>query len=330
MVASDSPVRTLNTTQPSPVTAGVRGIFMANLVAQVAIVITGGLVRLTGSGLGCPTWPECVEGSLVPVEGQAEAFRKWIEFGNRTLTFVLGLLAIAAIVGALRMRARWRAEGAAPRRPILWLATIPLLGTLAQAVLGGITVLTGLHPATVGAHFLLSMLIIAGCVVLVHRAAEAGDEPLVRLVRPEIRGLSIALVSVAAVVIVLGTIVTGTGPHGGDADLTERLPFDLRTVAWLHADAVLLFVGLIVGMWLVLRVTDGPKRARWWSHTLMALAIIQGIVGYAQWFAGVPWLLVAVHMLLACLVWIAVLRLHLSLRSRGVVPPSGAAAPAAA
>jgi cytochrome c oxidase assembly protein subunit 15 len=326
VVASDSPVRTLNTTQPSPVTSGIRGIFMANLVAQVAIVVTGGLVRLTGSGLGCPTWPECVEGSLVPVEGQAEAFRKWIEFGNRTLTFVLGLLAIAAIVGALRMRARWRAEGAATRRPILWLATIPLLGTLAQAVLGGITVLTGLHPATVGAHFLLSMLIIAGCVVLVHRAAEPGDEPLVRLVRREIRGLSVALVSVAAVVIVLGTIVTGTGPHGGDADLTERLPFDLRTVAWLHADAVLLFVGLIVGIWLVLRVTDGPAGARWWSHTLMALAIVQGIIGYAQWFAGVPWLLVAVHMLLACLVWVAVIKLHLSLRSRGIeTPPIGVA-----
>jgi cytochrome c oxidase assembly protein subunit 15 len=302
---------------------------MANLVAQIGIVVTGGLVRLTGSGLGCPTWPECVEGSLVPVEGQPEAFRKWIEFGNRMLTFVLVVLAIAAIVAALRMRARWRAEGSAVRVPILWLAAIPLLGTVAQAVLGGITVVTGLHPATVGAHFLLSMLIIAGCVVLVHRAAEPGDKPLTRLVRAEVRGMSIALVIVSAVVIVLGTTVTGTGPHGGDADLTERLPFDLRTVAWLHADAVLLFVGLIVGMWLVLRVTNGPERARWWSHFLMALAIVQGVVGYTQWFAGVPWLLVAVHMLLACLVWVATLKLHLSLRSRGLEPASPAPAPAA-
>jgi cytochrome c oxidase assembly protein subunit 15 len=295
---------------------------MANLVAQVGIVVTGGLVRLTGSGLGCPTWPECVEGSLVPVEGQAEAFGKWIEFGNRTLTFVLGVLAIAAIIGAILMMSRWRAEGVKPRRAILWLAAIPLVGTVAQAILGGVTVLTGLHPATVAAHFLLSILIISGCVVLVHRAAEPGDEPLVRLVGPTIRGLSVALVVVALLVIAGGTIVTGTGPHGGDADLTTRLPFDLRTVARLHAATVWLFVGLIVGMWLALRSTDGPPRARWWSHTLMALAVVQGVIGYAQWFTGVPWLLVAVHLLLACLVWVAVLKLHLSLRRRGVRDPA--------
>ena len=317
MVASDSPLRTDPSVRPAPVPRGIRGIFMANLVAQIGIVVTGGLVRLTGSGLGCPTWPECVEGSLVPVAGQAEEFRKFIEFGNRLLTFVLAALAIAAVVAALRMRARWLAQGARPRRPILLLAAVPLLGTLAQAVLGGVTVLTGLHPATVGAHFLVSIAIIAGCVVLVHRAAEPGDEPLVRLVRPEIRGLSIALIVVSLAVIVLGTIVTGTGPHGGDADLTERLPFDLRTVAWLHADAVLLYVGLIVGMWLALRITDGPERARFWSHALMALAIVQGVIGYTQWFTGVPWVLVAVHMLLACLVWVATLKNHLSLRSRG-------------
>jgi cytochrome c oxidase assembly protein subunit 15 len=290
---------------------------MANLVAQIAIVVTGGLVRLTGSGLGCPTWPECVEGSLVPVEGQAEAIHKWIEFGNRLLTFVLGILAIAAVVAALRMRARWRAAGLPVRRPLLLLAAVPLVGTLAQAVLGGITVLTGLHPATVSAHFLLSIVVIAGCVVLVHRAAEPGDEPLVRLVRPEIRGLSLALVAVSATVIVLGTIVTGTGPHGGDPDVAERLPFDLRTVAWLHADAVLLFIGLLVGMWIALRITDGPARAVWWAQALVGLAIVQGVIGYAQWFSGVPWALVIVHMLMACLVWVATLKTHLSLRSRG-------------
>ena len=317
MLASDSPVRTSPATAASPVTSGIRGIFMANLVAQIGIVLTGGLVRVTGSGLGCPTWPECVDGSLVPVEGQAEAFHKWIEFGNRLLTFVLGILAIAAIVGALRMRARWRAEGAVPRRPILVLAAIPLLGTLAQAILGGVTVLAGLHPLIVGAHFLLSMLIIAGCVVLVHRAAEPGDEPLVRLVRPEIRALSLVLVATCAAVLVLGTLVTGAGPHSGDTDVEHRLPFDVRTIAWLHADVVLLFIGLIVAMWLALRLTDGPAKARWWSHALMALAIVQGIVGYTQWFAGVPWALVATHMLLACLVWVATLKNHLSLRARG-------------
>jgi cytochrome c oxidase assembly protein subunit 15 len=184
-------------------------------------------------------------------------------------------------------------------------------------VLGGITVLTGLHPATVSAHFLLSILIIGGCVVLVHRAAEPGDQPLVRLVRPEIRWLSLALVTVSATVIVLGTVVTGTGPHGGDPDVAERLPFDLRTVAWLHADAVLLFIGLLVGMLVALRITDGPARAVWWAQALAVLAVVQGIIGYAQWFAGVPWALVTVHMLMACLVWVATLKTHLGLRSRG-------------
>lgn len=317
VLASDSPVRATATPPPSSVAPRIQGIFLANLVAQIGIVVTGGLVRVTASGLGCPTWPECVEGSIVPTQGQAEAFHKYIEFGNRMLTFVLVILAFAALAGALRMRSRWRAEGSQPRRSILLLAAVPLLGTLAQAVLGGVTVLTGLNPVSVGSHFLVSVAIIAGCVVLVHRAAEPGDEPLVRLVPREIRGLSVVLVATCAGVIVLGTIVTGAGPHSGDTDVDNRLPIDVRTAAWLHADLVLLFVGLIVAMWLALRLTDGPARARWWSHALLALAVVQGVVGYTQWFAGVPWALVAVHMLLACLVWVATLKNHLSLRSRG-------------
>ena len=317
MLASDSPVTTRTAVPPSPVTTAIQRIFMANLVAQIGIVVTGGLVRVTSSGLGCPTWPECVDGSIVPVDGQTEAFHKYIEFGNRLLTVVLGLLAIAAVAGALRMRARWRAQGAQPRRAILALAAVPLLGTLAQALLGGITVLTGLNPVSVASHFLVSTAIIAGCVVLVHRAAEPGDQPLVRLVRPEIRALSLALVAICAGVIVLGTVVTGAGPHSGDADVEDRLPIDLRTAAWLHADLVLLFVGLIVAIWLALRLTAGPARARWWSHALLALAVVQGVIGYTQWFTGVPWVLVAVHMLMACLVWVATLKTHLSLRTRG-------------
>jgi cytochrome c oxidase assembly protein subunit 15 len=321
VVASHSPTTTTVPVAVSPVTASIRGIFLANLIAQIAIVVTGGLVRLTGSGLGCPEWPECVEGSLVPVAGQAESFHKIIEFGNRTLTFVLSALAIAALVGAWRMRRTWLAEGAVPRTPILWLAAVPISGTLAQAMLGGVTVLTGLNPVVVGSHFLLSIAVIGGCVLLVKRAGEPGDQPLVRLVPGAVLGLSRALLVVCAVVLVLGTLVTGSGPHSGDADVEHRLPFDLRTIAWLHADTVMLFVGLIVAMWLVLRVTDGPAQARTWSHVLMALAVTQGVVGYAQWFAGVPWLLVAVHMLLACLVWVATVNTHLGLRTRGQPTP---------
>lgn len=318
MLASDSPVRATSPVAARPVTPAIRRVFLANLVAQIGIVVTGGLVRVTSSGLGCPTWPECVEGSLVPTANQAEAFGKYIEFGNRLLTFVVGFLAIAAVLGAVRMRTRWHAEGTRPRRSIMWLAVVPLVGTVAQALLGGITVLTGLNPVSVAAHFLLSALIIAGCVVLVHRAGESGDQPLTRLVRPEIRALSGVLVAACAAVLVLGTVVTGAGPHSGDADVDHRLPVDLRTAAWLHADLVLLFVGLIVAMWLSLRLTDGPPRARWWSSALIGLAVIQAVVGYTQWFTGVPWVLVSIHMLLACLVWVATLKNHLSLRTRGV------------
>jgi Cytochrome oxidase assembly protein len=159
------------------------------------------------------------------------------------------------------MRSRWRAEGSAPRQPILLLASIPLLGTLAQAVLGGITVLTGLHPLIVGAHLLLSVAIIGGCVVLVHRAGEPGDEPLVRLVRPEIRALSLVLVTTCAVVVVLGTLVTGAGPHSGDTDVEHRLDIDVRTLAWLHADVVLLFRRPRESPMVVPRLPGGGDRA---------------------------------------------------------------------
>lgn len=322
MTSAQTQVASPSVETPRGVARGIQGIFVANLVAQVGIVVTGGLVRLTGSGLGCPTWPECVPGSLVPVAGQAESFHKLIEFGNRTLTFVLGVLAIAALVAVLVQERRWRRAGVPVRKPLRWLAAIPLIGTFAQALLGGVTVLTGLHPGTVGAHFLLSMAVIAGCAVLVHRSAEPGDEPVVVLVRSEVRALGWALLSTCAVVLALGTVVTGTGPHGGDADLTERLPFDLRTVAWLHADMVLLFVGLLIGVWLALRITDGPAAARWWVRALLVLTLAQGAVGYIQWFSGVPWALVAVHMLMACLVWVSTLKLTLSLRTRGAPVPA--------
>jgi cytochrome c oxidase assembly protein subunit 15 len=300
----------------------LRGIFIANLVAQIGIVVTGGIVRLTGSGLGCPTWPECVEGSYVPTNRQEEAWHKYVEFGNRLLTFVLAALAIAAIVGALAWWRRQRRAGADARGPVVALAAIPLIGTVVQAVLGGVTVLTGLNPWAVSAHFLVSIAIIAGCVLLVVRSGEPGDQPVTRLVRPEVRLLGWALVGVTLVVVVLGVIVTGSGPHSGDADTEARFGVDPRTVSWLHADAVLLFLGLTVGMLVALRVTHAPARTTALTAALLAVALIQGVIGYAQYFSGLPWVLVAVHMLGACLVWTLAVFVALSMRSRGVVPVS--------
>ena len=292
-------------------------VFRANLVAQIGIVVTGGLVRLTGSGLGCPTWPECVDGSLVPTSRQEESWHKMIEFGNRLLTFVLAALAIAAILGALAWARKLRKDGAPSRRPITLLAAVPLVGTVVQAVLGGITVLTGLHPAIVAAHFLLSIVLIGACVVLVDRAHCPADQPVQFRVRSEVRWLANALIGVAAIVIVIGTVVTGSGPNSGDADVTHRFGFDQRLVAWLHADAVLLFVGLIIGMLLLLHVLHaaaGIRRAGW---ILAGVVALNGLVGYAQLFAGLPWAFVATHMLLACLVWVATLRLRLAMTNRG-------------
>ena len=312
VVPRESVVAPRNPAQRS-VPRWLRGIFIANLVAQIGIVVTGGIVRVTGSGLGCPTWPECVEGSYTPTSRQEEAWHKYVEFGNRLLTFVLGVLALAAIIAALAWWAKRRQRG-----PIVVLAAVPLAGTVAQAVLGGITVLTGLSPWAVAAHFLVSMAIIAGVTVLVVRSADPGDQPVVRLVRTEVRALSWLLVLVTAVVVFLGVIVTGSGPHSGDADTEARFPVDARTVSWLHADAVLLFIGLIVGMLIVIRVVHGPRRATTLVSLLALTAVVQGIIGYAQYFSGLPWALVTVHMLGACLVWMLAVMQLLALRSRGI------------
>ena len=234
----------------SPAGPVARRVFLAGIVAQVAIVVTGGLVRLTGSGLGCPTWPECAPGSYVPVAQQAEGFHAVIEFGNRLLTFVVGLVILAGIVAALRVRPF--------RRSLFVLACVQLLGVVGQAILGGITVLTDLHPAAVASHFLLSGVLIAAATLLYERSGE-GDGPSQPLVRSEVRWLSRALLIAMAAVVVVGTVVTGSGPHAGDLD-ARRFGLDPRTVSWLHADLVLLFLGLVVAVIVALRCRR-PTRA---------------------------------------------------------------------
>lgn len=297
---------------------GLRRLYIANLIAQIGIVITGGIVRITGSGLGCPTWPECVEGSLTPTAGQEEStWHKALEFGNRLLTFVLAALAIAAVVATIIWLRRRRAAGERGRPVLLALAAIPLVGTIAQAILGGITVLTGLNPLAVAGHFLVSMAIIAGCVILVVRSGEPGDLPRHQAVALPLRVLIRALVVVAAVVVVLGVVVTGSGPHAGDSDVTSRFPFDVRTIAWLHADAVWLFLGLLAGVLVVSWLMGWPRSVSRRAWLLVAVSMTQGAIGYAQYALGVPEVLVAMHMLGACLTWAGSIWLLLSIRTRG-------------
>lgn len=279
-----------------------RRALVLNIIVQSGIIITGAIVRVTGSGLGCPTWPDCVEGSLAPTADQAEDWHKWVEFGNRLLTFVVGLVALIVIIGALKYFKQ-------ARRRLL--AAAPLLGTLAQALLGGITVLTGLHPLTVMAHFLLSIIIVGLSVRLWFTSLERikTDDAL-------LKSFSYVLPIVTFLLIAAGTLVTGSGPHSGDADVTHRLPFDLKTVAWFHADILWLFLGLLITLWIVVKAshhTLTPK-AKEWLTTVSVLTLIQGLIGYVQFFTSLPELLVIFHVIGAVLVWNFVLRLSYELR----------------
>jgi cytochrome c oxidase assembly protein subunit 15 len=270
------------------------------LFAQAAIVVTGGAVRLTGSGLGCPTWPECTPGSYTPKPYQVEEQVKvWIEFGNRLLTFVLVLAAIVVVLSVLT----------SGRKDLRGLALGQVLGIVGQGVLGGITVLTGLHPATVAAHFLLSIILIAGATSLRAQrfAPLAGNQS-----EPLVQKIAKAHIITTFVVLILGTVVTGTGPHAGDAT-AQRFPFDLRTVAWLHADVVIALFGITFGFFVVSGVSTHTKKR---LKIFLAIALAQGLIGYVQWFSDLPELLVGLHLAGSTLVWIAAWRVWLSVTKR--------------
>ena len=274
-----------------------RRISLANLIAQSGIIVTGAIVRLTGSGLGCPTWPDCAPGSLIPVAGQVEGFHKYIEFGNRTLTFLVLAISIALFVFSLLNE---------KRNIIVW-SFLPLIGTLLQAVLGGITVLTGLHPATVMAHFLLSIVLVAISVkIYAYFNNQRTSKVLPKIVDNYVK--IVTLVGLA--VIILGTITTGSGPHSGD-EIAARFNLDIRVIAWLHADSVLLFVGLIVGLLVISRINPESKQIYKITRTLFIICLVQGFIGYVQWFNGLPWILVSLHVIGAVITWIAITNLAL-------------------
>jgi cytochrome c oxidase assembly protein subunit 15 len=314
-------------TSPAQGAVGLVGrrILLASVVAEVGIVVTGGLVRLTGSGLGCPTWPECTDGSIVPVASQSEGFHRFIEFGNRLLTFAVPVAALLVVLRPWLARRfptqDWLGTPARVRRPLLWLALGVIVGIVGQAVLGGITVLLDLHPATVAAHFLLSMVMIAIAYVLYRRAADDADRPVTVVVRRELRWVAVALLVLGAAVLVLGTVVTGSGPHSGDADVLARFDLDVRMMSWLHADVVLLFLGLAVAFTLGARLSDAPRTTTTAGAALLVACGVQALIGYTQYFTGVPVTLVSLHMLGACLVWIATLEVFLSTRRRGSRDP---------
>lgn len=265
------------------------------LALQALLVLTGGAVRVTGSGLGCPTWPECTSDSYFPVEGQAEgAFHAWIEFGNRLLTFALLFAAIAMVAVVLR----------AGRRDLRLLALAQIAGIFGQGILGGITVLTKLNPISVASHFILSIILIAAAQSLLTRTRAS------KLPSPEKSQYLTAHTLLTFIVIVAGTLVTGAGPHAGDSE-TPRLDIAVELVAGIH--------GYLVVLLILLTLAGIYKRFKNFAGTtqrllaiFLAITLAQGVIGYAQYLLGVPEGLVILHLLGSSILWIAAWRVRLT------------------
>jgi cytochrome c oxidase assembly protein subunit 15 len=279
----------------------------ATIAANVGIVISGGAVRLTGSGLGCPTWPTCTADSFVP--SQALGIHAAIEYGNRMFSFVVTAVGIFAVVVAFLQRPR--------RRRVTRLSLLALAGIPAQGVLGGLTVLTGLNPWMVGAHFMVSIGVLAAAYAFWRSTVEPDGPALVSVPAP-LRTLTFILVIASAAVLVVGTIVTGSGPHAGDADVT-RNGLDPRMITQVHADLVFLVIGLAVAAMLAFRAVDARPafvRAAW----LLAILLAQGAVGFVQYATNLPVALVAAHMAGACAVWLSTLTVLYATRTRAALP----------
>ncbi|KAF0651302.1 cytochrome B561 [Streptomyces fradiae ATCC 10745 = DSM 40063] len=274
----------------------------------VVIIVTGGAVRLTGSGLGCDTWPKCTDDSLfaTPEQGIHGA----IEFGNRLLTYVLSA-AVGWSIIATRSTKPWR-------RGLTRLGWLQFWIVASNAVLGGIAVWTGLNPWTVAGHFIAANALLTVTVITWVRAGEGDGPPRPRVPGP-VRRLGWALVAASAVLIVAGTGVTGSGEHAGDSSDVPRMPFDYTTVAQVHALFAWAVGAGAIAMFVVLRVVDAPDDIRRRARDLLLVLVLQGGIGYVQYFTGVPEILVGAHMLGSALMWIAVLRLALSLRERPAV-----------
>ena len=288
---------------PSPAAdRWLRPAAIASLLGNVAIVLTGGVVRLTGSGLGCPTWPRCTDQSFVP--HGALGIHGAIEFGNRMVTFLLAAIAIATFLVALR----------SGRSSLVKLSVVLGLGVPAQAVIGGVTVLTDLNPWIVAFHLLVSLAMIGVAVVLLRRVDE-GDGPAVPTVPRALVHLARLTFVVGWVVLYLGTVVTGSGPHAGDL-AAPRNGLDPRTISQLHTDFVFLLLGLTIALVFALRAVSAPPRAQRAALVLLAIELSQGAVGFVQYFTDLPIALVALHLLGAALTSAGLAWVLVSLRER--------------
>jgi cytochrome c oxidase assembly protein subunit 15 len=277
----------------------LKTIFSSLLLFQALLVVTGGAVRITGSGLGCPTWPTCTGNSYKPVAHQAQGqLHAWIEFGNRLIAWLIFIAAVLALVGVIKYL---------KERPdylkLRTLAIYQLLGFVAQVVLGGITVLTKLNPASVGAHFLLSLPLISGAFSLRARYVYTDSFPLTRI--PHL--MRTLFLSMTILLLVIGTVVTGSGPLAGDLQ-AKRYHLDGSAVAHIHSYIAIATLISILGFFISLKLYEGEglfKQLLKPITFLIVILLIQGLIGYRQLALGLPELLVGIHLLGAALTWIA-------------------------
>ena len=299
-----------------------RRITLVATALLAIIIVTGGAVRLTGSGLGCPEWPNCDVGSLGPsaearLTHDATASHAWIEFVNRLFTGLVSLAVILAVLGSFLRVPR--------RRDLIWLSVGLVGGVFAQAVLGGLTVIFELQPPFVMAHFLVSLVLLANALVLYRRASEPNVAARL-VVAPVVRAMGRLLLLVATVVVVTGTVVTATGPHGGDED-AKRFALDIRDVARIHGSSVILFIVLIaITGWLLLR-TRAERAVVVRLGMLLGIVLAQAGIGYAQYLTGIPEVLVGFHLAGATAVWAAVIWFYLGLFRREASAEAGGDAP---
>jgi heme A synthase len=295
----------------APTPASMRRIALAGVISTAFIIVTGAAVRLSKSGLGCPDWPQCTRSSLVAAHTRGDPmFHTWIEFGNRMVTVLVTIVAVAVLIAA------WRFRPAGRRRPdLVWLAAAQPAGVLAQIVVGGIVVLTNLNPALVSLHFVVSIAVVAAAVALHAKCAE-GTAPARALVRADLRLLVFGVVAVTAVMLAAGTVVTGTGPLAG-AGAVPRYHLPLTGVTQFHSDIGWLLGGLTLPLVVGLRITGAPVRVMRLGWLLLALIGVQGAIGYTQYFSGLPAGLVWAHVSGSLLIWIAALQLLFAVRDRG-------------
>jgi cytochrome c oxidase assembly protein subunit 15 len=290
-----------------------RRITIVAAILLAIIIVSGGAVRLTDSGLGCPSWPNCSTGQLT-AHAKSDS-HQWIESLNRMFTGLVSVAVIVAVLGSLVRIPK--------RRDLIWLSVGLVAGVFAQAVLGGLTVIFDLKPGFVMAHFLLSIVLLTNALVLVRRAGEP-DAPAHAIVTPRTITLGRVLLGLAAAVLVTGTVVTGAGPHsgGGKRDDVSRLDLRIPDVARVHGTMVMIFLVAVLAMVWLLRRDRAPHSVQQRVTLLLVVLVAQAGVGYAQYFNDIPALLVGIHIAGATAVWSATVALYLGLFARTATVPA--------